>query len=152
MNEEDVPPSDPGPSISGPSTSGPSVPGTAEELTFSLADLPDVREFAAVRARSRGMPEDAVGDFVIALNEVATNAVTHGAPEARLRVWGDSDGLVVDIHDDGREWRPGSPPGRVAPPENATSGMGLWVARRLSTDICVNTGSNGTTVTMRFSV
>ncbi|WP_067177155.1 ATP-binding protein [Microtetraspora niveoalba] len=130
----------------------PSVPGTAKELTFSLADLPDVREFAAVQARSQGMREDAVGDFVVALNEVATNAVTHGAEEARLRLWGDRDALVVDIHDEGREWRPEGPPGRAAPPENATRGMGLWVARKLSTDICIETGSNGTTVTMRFSV
>ncbi|MEV0968398.1 ATP-binding protein [Microtetraspora glauca] len=137
VNEEGVPPSG---------------PGAAKELTFSLDDLPDVREFAAVQARSQGMREDAVGDFVVALNEVATNAVTHGASEARLRLWGDRDGLVVDVHDEGRVWRPESPPGRVAPPENATSGMGLWVARRLSTDIYVETGSNGTTVTMRFSV
>ncbi|MFF4772489.1 ATP-binding protein [Microtetraspora fusca] len=137
MSEDDVPPS---------------APDTAKELTFSLDDLPEVREFAAVQARSQGMREDAVGDFVVALNEVATNAVTHGAPEARLRLWDDRDGLVVDVHDEGKDWHPEGPPGRVAPPENAISGMGLWVARKLSTDIYVETGSNGTTVTMRFSV
>ncbi|WP_433413286.1 ATP-binding protein [Microtetraspora malaysiensis] len=129
-----------------------SAPDTAKELTFSLDDLPEVREFAAVQARSKGMPEDAVGDFVVALNEVATNAVTHGAPEARLRLWGDRDGLVVDIHDEGKDWHPEGWPGRAGPPDNATSGMGLWVARKLSTDIYLKTGSNGTTVTMRFAV
>jgi serine/threonine-protein kinase RsbW len=130
----------------------PAVAATAKELTFSLADLPDVREFAAVQARGRGMSEDAIGDFLVALNEVATNAVTHGSSKARLRVWADGSALVVDVHDDGRHWHPDDEPGQTPPPENATSGMGLWVARLLSADIEVRTGANGTTVSMRFLV
>ncbi len=130
----------------------PPADGADKELTFSLADLPGVREFAALQARRRGMAEDAVGDLVVALNEVATNAVTHGAAKARLRMWDDSDDLVVDVHDEGRRWRPEGPPGHLPPDENATSGMGLWVARLLSKDISVDTGPQGTTVRMRFAV
>jgi serine/threonine-protein kinase RsbW len=130
----------------------PSVAETAKELTFSLADLPDVREFAAVQARRRGMVEDALGDFLVALNEVATNAVTHGSAKARLRIWDEGVALMVAVHDDGRHWRPLGVPGHTPPPENATSGMGLWVARRLSEDIRVRTGDDGTTVSMRFAV
>jgi anti-sigma regulatory factor (Ser/Thr protein kinase) len=130
----------------------PPAEGADKELTFSLADLPDVREFAALQARGRGMAEDAVGDLVVAVNEVATNAVTHGAAKARLRMWEDDDHLIVDVHDEGSRWRPDGPPGRVPPDENATSGMGLWVARMLSADISVETGPRGTTVRMRFAV
>ncbi|GAA4556402.1 ATP-binding protein [Planotetraspora kaengkrachanensis] len=137
MNEDGVPPS---------------VAQTAKELTFSLADLPDVREFAAAQAQDRGMAPDAVGDFLVALNEVATNAVTHGSSKARLRLWTDGSSLMVDVHDDGRLWHPEGRPGLTAPPENATSGMGLWVARMLSHEIVVRTGVNGTTVSMRFLV
>ncbi|GAA4598786.1 hypothetical protein GCM10023194_77210 [Planotetraspora phitsanulokensis] len=137
MNEDGVPPS---------------VAETAKELTFSLADLPDVREFAAAQAQDRGMSADAVGDFLVALNEVATNAVTHGSSKARLRVWTDGASLMVDVHDDGRLWHPEDRPGLTPPPENATSGMGLWVARMLSHEIVVRTGVNGTTVSMRFLV
>ncbi|MCT9930447.1 ATP-binding protein [Planotetraspora sp. A-T 1434] len=137
MNEDGVPPP---------------VAETAKDLTFSLADLPDVREFAAAQARRRGMSEDAVGDFLVALNEVATNAVTHGSTKARLRIWDDGEALVVEVHDDGRQWHPEGTPGHTPPRENATSGMGLWVARLLSADLDARTGANGTTVTMRFLV
>jgi anti-sigma regulatory factor (Ser/Thr protein kinase) len=130
----------------------PSAAATAKELTFSLADLPDVREFAAAQAQDRGMSADAVGDFLVALNEVATNAVTHGSSKARLRLWTDGGSLMVDVHDDGRLWHPEARPGHTPPPENATSGMGLWVARMLSHEIVVRTGVNGTTVSMRFLV
>jgi serine/threonine-protein kinase RsbW len=124
----------------------------ARERTFSLADLPDVREFAAAEAGRRGMTEEAVGDFLVALNEVATNAVTHGSTKARLRMWLDGVQLVVAVHDDGSTWRPGDSPGHAPPAENATSGMGLWVARLLSHDLHVTTGASGTVVTMRFLV
>ncbi|WP_055482970.1 ATP-binding protein [Sphaerimonospora mesophila] len=128
------------------------VSRSAGERGFSLADLPDVREFAAAEARRRGMPDDAVGDFLLALNEVATNAVTHGSTKARLSVWRDGADLVVGVRDEGGGWRPEGVPGETPPPENATSGMGLWVARRLSKDMKVETGADGTIVTMRFPV
>ncbi|TQS05686.1 ATP-binding protein [Microbispora sp. SCL1-1] len=126
------------------------VTGAAKERAFSLADLPDLREFAAAEALRRGMPEDAIGDFLVALNEVATNAVTHGSTKARLGIRSDGTALVVAVHDDGRAWRPEGEPGHDPPPENATSGMGLWVARMLSNELQVTTGPRGTTVTMRF--
>ncbi|MBP2702196.1 ATP-binding protein [Microbispora sp. RL4-1S] len=126
------------------------VTGRIRERTFSLADLPDVREFAAAEARRRGMAEGALDDFLVALNEVATNAVTHGSTKARLRMRVDGGQLVVTVHDDGRDWRPDTEPGVTPPPHNATSGMGLWVARLLAADIRVTTGQDGTNVTMRF--
>ncbi|WP_063780973.1 ATP-binding protein [Nonomuraea sp. SBT364] len=112
------------------------------KLPFRLPDLPRVREFAESEARGFGMPEEAVNDFVIAVNEVATNAVTHGYDHARLRTWTDSGDLVVEVHDDG-VWKPGPLPGAVG-------GMGLWVARLLSSDLTLRIGSGGSTVIMRF--
>lgn len=126
------------------------VTRAARERAFSLAELPDLREFAAGEALLRGMREEAVGDFLVALNEVATNAVTHGSIKARLGIRREGPDLVVAVHDDGRDWRFEGEPGHDPPPENATSGMGLWVARLLSDDLHVTTGPGGTTVTMRF--
>ncbi|MER6947677.1 ATP-binding protein [Nonomuraea sp. NPDC000554] len=114
-----------------------------KEISFRLPDLPEVRSAAETQARAAGMPEEAIGDLVIAVNEVATNAVTHGAPPARLRTWEEDEGLVIEVHDDGA-WRPGPRPGTVG-------GMGLWVARRLATDLTLRIGSGGSTVTMRFA-
>ncbi|MFI7612861.1 ATP-binding protein [Nonomuraea terrae] len=113
-----------------------------KQLRFALPDLPRVRQFAETEARQAGMPEDAIGDFVIAVNEVATNAVTHGADTASMRTWTSSGDLVVEVHDGG-VWKPGPMPGAVG-------GMGLWVARLLSSDLTLRVGLQGSTVVMRF--
>ena len=123
----------------------------AGELPFRMADLPGVRAYAAAYARRRGMTEDRVGNLLLAVNEVATNAVPHGSGQARLRLWDTHESLVVEIRDGGH-WSPQSPPGAAPPRDYATSGMGLWVSRLLSDSIHFDTGSRGTVVTMSFHV
>jgi anti-sigma regulatory factor (Ser/Thr protein kinase) len=125
---------------SGYTSPPPGVP--VRRLRFRLPDLPEVRQFAEEEAREAGMSEEAVADFVIAVNEVATNAVTHGADRATLRTWTVDGELVVEVHDEGT-WKPGPMPGAVG-------GMGLWVARLLSSDLTLQVGSGGSTVIMRF--
>ncbi|MFD2353265.1 ATP-binding protein [Nonomuraea ferruginea] len=120
---------------------GPPPGARVRRLHFRLPDLPQVREFAASGARELGMHHEAVDDFVIAVNEVATNAVTHGDDAAQVRLWSDSGDIVIEVHDDGT-WKPGPLPGSVG-------GMGLWVARLLSSDLTLHIGG-GSTVTMRF--
>lgn len=121
----------------------------AEAVVFRLRDLPGLRDAVAARARDAGMAEEALGDLVLAVNEVATNAVTHGTAEARLCAWS-ADGLfLVEVHDGGH-WIPAAPPGRTPPDAFATSGMGLWVSSLLSEIIHVDCGPQGTTVTMGF--
>ncbi|GAA3032157.1 hypothetical protein GCM10017559_69190 [Streptosporangium longisporum] len=123
------------------------------ELAFCLPDLPDVRDFASTYAVRSGMSQESLADFLVALNEVATNAVTHGHPTAKavLRMWTVGRALVVEIHDEGR-WDPGPAPGETPPGPHATSGMGLWVARMVSSDIKFETGASGTFITMTFKI
>ncbi|MFC4535701.1 ATP-binding protein [Sphaerisporangium dianthi] len=149
MNEDEVPPprflADGGGPM--PLPSGVAV----KELTFCVGDLPDVRDFAALQARRAGMNDEAIGDFLVAINEVATNAVTHGASKARVRVWCDEGDLLVGVHDDGH-WVPEETPGMIAPHDYSTSGMGLWVTRRLTKELILRTGQNGTELIMRFKL
>ncbi|WP_308163921.1 ATP-binding protein [Nonomuraea sediminis] len=123
-------------------TAGRAGPPFGMPITFRLPDLPLVRHLAQDYARRLGLDEETVGDLVIAVNEVATNAVTHGSQAGRLRTWLDGTDLVIEIHDDGT-WKPGPKPGAVG-------GMGLWVARRLSAHLTVRAGAAGSTVVMRF--
>ncbi|MBB5131884.1 anti-sigma regulatory factor (Ser/Thr protein kinase) [Thermocatellispora tengchongensis] len=153
MNEDTVPPArfvpgaEPRFAVGAESTSG---GGGVREFTFRLADLPAVRDFAASCARRLGYDEDFINDFLLAINEVATNAVTHGADKGEIRIWpGGERRLFVAVHDSGR-WAPKGTPGSTPPAPNATSGMGLWVARKLASSITFATGSTGTTVTMGF--
>ncbi|NBE98962.1 ATP-binding protein [Nonomuraea sp. KC401] len=125
-----------------PGHTGPPPGVPVKRLLFRLPDLPRVRQYAEDEAREAGMAEDGVADFVIAINEVATNAVTHGGDQAVLRMWPAGGDLVVEVHDNGT-WKPGPLPGAVG-------GMGLWVARLLASELTVHAGDTGSTVTMRF--
>ncbi|GAA0941272.1 ATP-binding protein [Nonomuraea longicatena] len=123
--------------------------GGVDEVTFTLLDLPGLRDLTADRARRAGLRGEAVANLVIAVNEVATNAVLHGSDAALLRAWPDGGGLVVQIRDEGR-WA-GAVFGAERPPAEATSGMGLWVARLLADTVEFDTGAEGSTVTLRFT-
>ncbi|MEU9885889.1 ATP-binding protein [Sphaerisporangium sp. NPDC051011] len=149
MNEDDIPP----PRFCADGSGGSSLPGgvTVRELTFCVADLPEVRDFAALQARGAGMAEEDIGDYLVAVNEAATNAVTHGSAKARLRVWREGGDLLIAVHDNGH-WIIEDQPGMIAPHDYSTSGMGLWVARRLAKELVLRTGLNGTSLTMRFQI
>jgi serine/threonine-protein kinase RsbW len=76
--------------------------------------------------RAGMLPEQADG-FVIAVNEIATNAVRYGSPAARLllRIAGE-DIAEAEVQDDGR-WTVVS---LAAPADRERGGMGLPLARR----------------------
>src|SRR3954471_23266288 len=76
-----------------------------DEMDFTVDHLPGVGRFVATHARQCGLDEDSVGDLVIAVNEIATNGVRHGSPNAELRMWTSDGRLIAEIRDEGR-WIP----------------------------------------------
>lgn len=125
--------------------------GETNEMTFTADQLPAVRRFTAAHARRHRVDEDAIGDLVIAVNEIATNAVRHGSPAAGMRIWNERDRMIAEIHDTGT-WALASEPGTSAPPTGAEGGMGLWVARQICSDVRISTGITGTVVRLELSV
>lgn len=121
------------------------------EMTFTADQLPAVRRFTAAHARRHRVHEDVIGDLVIAVNEIATNAVRHGSPTAGLRIWYDRDQMIAEIHDTGA-WAPSAEPGANPPPIGAEGGMGLWVARQICSAVRISTGITGTVVRLELSV
>jgi anti-sigma regulatory factor (Ser/Thr protein kinase) len=84
---------------------------------------------------------------VLAVNEVATNAVEHGSGEAQIAIWIGADGLVCEVHDAGPLRDP--LPGLQAPHPSDPRGRGVWIARQLCDSLHVWADSAGTHVRMR---
>jgi|SRR6266851_2182670 len=121
------------------------------EMMFTRDELPDVRRLAATCASGAGMPADAVDDFVIAVNEVATNAVRHGSPSAWLRLWTSAGDMVAEVRDSG-QWAGGAPGGHPRRRQGDYGGMGLQITRLICDAVQIQTGSHGTAVSLRMTL
>jgi anti-sigma regulatory factor (Ser/Thr protein kinase) len=120
-------------------------------MTFTLGDLPEVRRFTEGWAWRAGISAAGITDFVIAVNEIAANAVRHGSPQAVLWLQVAVDAVTAEVRDNGR-WQLGVPrmPEDGAPA--AGGGMGLTIARRVCDDIHITTGWGGTAVVLRMAL
>lgn len=127
---------------------GEDVTGDAVPLgwRFSVNDLPRLRELAAEWAAEAGLPPLQVGDFMLAVHEIAANAVLHGSPAAELQLRLASGGVEAMIRDGGH-WVPS---GRPATGPGDGLGMGLQVARQVCDEVDIRAGPEGTVVVLRM--
>jgi serine/threonine-protein kinase RsbW len=116
-------------------------------MRFGVDDLRQLRQVTAQWAVRAGLPQDRAENFVIAVNEVATNAVRYGSPTARLvlRITGENM-TEAEVRDEGR-W----PPGSLPPAAGEVDGrMGLALVRRVCDAVEIRTADDGTTVILRM--
>jgi anti-sigma regulatory factor (Ser/Thr protein kinase) len=119
-------------------------------LRFRAWQLREVRRLLREALDESGFDEDRSDDVVLAVNEVASNAVEHGGDgTAELHVWCGSGELTCEVHDPGALTDP--LPGLVAPPATDHRGRGLWIARQLCDLLHVWTDDEGTHVRMHCS-
>ncbi len=125
------------------------------DATVSVAtvnDLAGLRQFIADTAGAAGMPPDRIERLVLAVNELATNAVTHGRPPATVRVTVTGEAVRVAVHDHGTGFGHATLGGgagpAAAPPPDVLRGRGLWLASHMVDGIAVRTDETGTTVTV----
>ena len=118
------------------------------DLAFDSGMLSIVRTRMHVHARRAGMPGDRVAEVVLAVHELAANAITHGGETGRLRVWDLAGALHCQV-DDGDPPAPGDPALASWPPELA--GHGLWVVRHIADQMQIARGPRGTRVTVTFN-
>jgi serine/threonine-protein kinase RsbW len=108
----------------------------------------------AARAHLRGVSDGVADDVVLALHEVATNAVLYGSRG------GQPIQVVVHVNDgwveaSGLDHGPQPPAGLPAaadPSELRASGWGLWLLRRLVDEIQLERVKRGTRVTLRRAI
>jgi anti-sigma regulatory factor (Ser/Thr protein kinase) len=120
------------------------------DLAFDSGTLRALRAAVQERAGQAGMPEDRVVEVVLAVHELAANAVRHGAGAGRLRIWNLSGALHCQVEDggaaacDGRKVRAG--------PWPYVDGHGLWVVRQVADDMEVLSDAKGTRATVTFAL
>ena len=112
---------------------------------FDGGQLAAVRHWVNKLASEFGLSARRRADFVLAVDEVITNAVRHGGGHGRLDVWAGRGRLWFRVTDTG----PGlTMPLASRPPEpTVAGGRGLWIARQVTDDLTIATSALGTTVT-----
>lgn len=120
--------------------------GSAATLTrdFTAGDITDLRHTVARFAEDNGLTDLTQYRFVLAVHEMAVNAVQHGGGKGHLELWHADAHLHCRITDHG----PGmATPHPSRPATHATTGRGLWLAQH-ACQITTNSGPTGTTVTL----
>lgn len=115
--------------------------------TFDRGQVTELRHVVASCAAASGIAGQRLDDFVLAVNELITNAVRHGGGRGRLRMWRGNHGVVCEVSDNGSGICAEQLASRERRPAPGTAGgWGLWLAGQLSDEMVLRTGPAGTTV------
>ncbi|WP_299959825.1 anti-sigma factor RsbA family regulatory protein [uncultured Modestobacter sp.] len=116
----------------------------------SVRDLRGLRRDLAARAADASLPpgsEPALEDFLLAVDEMTTNALRHGRPPVDLRLWADSARLVCTVTDHGSGLQdPFIGYGPAHGDDLSLGGMGLWLARQLCDHVDITVTDDGVRV------
>ena len=126
---------------------------------FGAGSLYALRAAVAAHATRAGVSESRARDIVLAVHELAANAIRHGAGHGRLRITEHDGALRCQVTDDGQQQAAPAgtrPQTQAAAPDNSPwpcqHGHGLWVVRQISNHLSVRSGPGGTTATASFTL
>jgi anti-sigma regulatory factor (Ser/Thr protein kinase) len=118
-------------------------PPGASSLHFGREDLSRLRALVADRAAAAGLDQSQAADLVLAVNEVATNAIKHARAPGHLSLWDVPGGLVCQLEDPGHIADPLA--GRRRPSPSVEGGLGLWMVNQLCDLVELRSSPEGTT-------
>lgn len=128
---------------------------------FDTGALAGLRQAVLGYATACGMPGDRAIDVMLAVHELATNAVRHGPGHGRLRLHVTASTLHCEVSDPGPSSRDarapdstsGQPPGAPgAMPWPVEQGHGLWLVHQAADHLRVTCGPHGTLITVLFTL
>ncbi|MFF0151434.1 ATP-binding protein [Micromonospora sp. NPDC005203] len=135
-----------------PRTVVPIEPALLIADAFDQAQVTEIRHSATSCAHASGLTGQRLDDFVLAINELITNAVRHGGGRGWLRLWHESELLVCEVSDHGHGISQQRLGDRSRPATDTAGGWGLWLARELTDAMEVVTSTAGTTVRVTTSL
>lgn len=113
------------------------------ELTFAgSAALRGIRASAKRHGFEAGLDTERIDGLVLAIGELVSNSIEHGAGHGTLAWWVEPGRLVAGIHDPGHMST--TTPGLRRPPARSVRGRGVWLARQLSDVVHLWTTVDGT--------
>nr|WP_249714012.1 ATP-binding protein [Micromonospora sp. NBRC 107566] len=134
----------------------PSSPGVVADpliqAGFDGGSVTEIRHAVVRSAATAGLSGQRLDDFVLAVNELTTNAVRHAGGHGEIRLWQAGEAVLCEVADDGAGIPRGLADGADRPGPSATGGWGLWLTRRLCDDVAIETGPTGTTVRITMRV
>jgi anti-sigma regulatory factor (Ser/Thr protein kinase) len=119
----------------------------ALDQAFDGDSLYALRAAVAAHGSQAGLSEGRTSDLVLAVHELAANAVRHGAGQGRLRLWAALDAVRCEVTDEGA---PGEADTADAERWQAEPGHGLWLVRRIADSASVQSGASGTVAAVIF--
>jgi anti-sigma regulatory factor (Ser/Thr protein kinase) len=133
----------------------PSRPVLFLDQRFDARTLYQLRSAVAAHVAEFGLSVQRACDILIAVHELASNTVRHGAGHGRLRAWTDQRTLICTIAD-------GPAPDDLAPPDDlaatpadlpwpVVSGHGLWLVSRVADRFIVSRERGFIAATVTFS-
>jgi anti-sigma regulatory factor (Ser/Thr protein kinase) len=121
---------------------------------FDSGTLYALRAAVQAHADQAGLSEDRAGEVVLAVHELAANAIAHGAGHGRLRMWDLAGALSCEVVDGGPAGGPAetSGPWTVTDPWPAEDGHGLWLVRQVADQMDLRSGPRGTRAVVTFAL
>jgi anti-sigma regulatory factor (Ser/Thr protein kinase) len=112
-----------------------------------VSDFIGLRHAVAAELATADAPREVRQDFLVAVDEMTSNALRHGHPPVDVALWISSDRLVSTISDGGRGWNdPFAGYGPAHGDDLSCGGMGLWLARQLCDHLDITHHGEGVTV------
>ena len=124
----------------------PGVPPVS--TTVDRDALGALRRLVAEFAASVGLHPARIADLQLAVNELATNSITHAGGSGTVRLWREDGHLVCEVRDKGR-FTPRLA-GRIPPPVSSEHGRGLLLVNHLCDLVQTYTGPDGTAVRLHL--
>ena len=119
------------------------------KLHFTSRDLPRLRVEVEECAAWAGLGEPRRGEFVVAVDAIATNAVEHAGGEGRLLLRQLGSELECTVEDSGPGFTEDVIPELAPGVDGARHGRGLWLARLVTDRLTVEKASGmGAVVTL----